>query len=65
MERPAAIGVLAIEEADAWFEYLEATRGQPTARYEEVEPWAWTRLGARLKTIHARRQVLLEQDDAA
>ena len=28
-----------IEEADAWFEYLEATRGQTALRYREVEPW--------------------------
>ena len=30
-----------IEEADAWFEYLEATRGQTAVRYAEIEPWAW------------------------
>ena len=36
--------LLLIEEADAWFEYLEATRGQTAARYREVEPWAWARL---------------------
>ncbi len=34
-----------IEEADAWFEYLEATRAQSAIRYKEVEPWAWARLG--------------------
>ena len=33
--------LLMIEEADAWFEYLEATRGQGERRYGEVEPWAW------------------------
>ena len=27
-----------IEEADAWFEYLEATRAQSKSRYAEVEP---------------------------
>ncbi len=31
--------LLQIEEADAWFEYLEATRGQMHTRYGEVEPW--------------------------
>ena len=36
--------LLQIEEADAWFEYLEATRGQTENRYGEVEPWAWARL---------------------
>ena len=39
--------LLLIEEADAWFEYLEATRGQTALRYKEVEPWAWARLSAR------------------
>ncbi len=32
--------LLLIEEADAWFEYLEATRAQSALRYKEVEPWA-------------------------
>ena len=27
--------LLLIEEADAWFEYLEATRGQSALRYAE------------------------------
>ena len=35
--------LLQIEEADAWFEYLEATRGQTAARYDEVELWAGRR----------------------
>jgi hypothetical protein len=47
--------LLLIEEADAWFEYLEATRGQIETRYREVEPWAWSRLTQRLRTIRARR----------
>ena len=46
---------LAIEEADAWFEYLEATRGQTAVRYGEIEPWAWSRLNQRLRAIKARR----------
>ena len=33
--------LLMIEEADAWFEYLEVTRSQSENRYHEVEPWAW------------------------
>jgi hypothetical protein len=47
--------LLLIEEADAWFEYLEATRGQTQARYQELEPWAWSRLTQRLRAIRARR----------
>ena len=47
--------LLLIEEADAWFEYLEATRGQTEVRYAEVEPWAWARLTQRLRAIRARR----------
>jgi hypothetical protein len=47
--------LLQIEEADAWFEYLEATRGQNEARYAELEPWAWARLGQRLRAVRARR----------
>ena len=47
--------LLLIEEADAWFEYLEATRGQSETRYRELEPWAWARLNQRLRAITARR----------
>jgi hypothetical protein len=47
--------LLLIEEADAWFEYLESTRGQTETRYAEVEPWAWARLAQRLRAIRARR----------
>ena len=36
-----ATELLLIEEADAWFEYLEATRGQYAMRYVEVEPWVY------------------------
>ena len=50
--------LLLIEEADAWFEYLAATRGQTAARYKEVEPWAWARLGQRLRAIRTRRAKL-------
>ena len=50
---------LAIEEADAWFEYLEATRSHvPTGRYDEVEPWAWARLSQRLRSVDRRRSRL-------
>jgi hypothetical protein len=50
-----ALELLLIEEADAWFEYLESTRGQTETRYGEVEPWAWARLAQRLRAIRARR----------
>jgi hypothetical protein len=50
--------LLQIEEADAWFEYLEATREQSRMRYQEIEPWAWSRLMQRLRAIRARRERL-------
>jgi hypothetical protein len=50
--------LLMIEEADAWFEYLEATRGQSALRYTEIEPWAWARLRQRLRAIRTRRTKL-------
>ena len=50
--------LLLIEDADAWFEYLEATRGQSLIRYREIEPWAWARLTQRLRAIRARRAKL-------
>ena len=50
--------LLLIEEADAWFEYLEATRNQSPSRYKEVEPWAWARLNQRLRGVKARRAKL-------
>jgi len=52
---PHAEELLQIEEADAWFEYLEATRNQSSQRYKEVEPWAWARLNQRLRVVRARR----------
>ncbi len=50
--------LLQIEEADAWFEYLEATRNQSERRYGELEPWAWARLNQRLRAIRTRRMKL-------
>ena len=38
MVKREAEELLLIEEADAWFEYLEATRAQSAIRYKEVEP---------------------------
>ena len=50
---------LLIEEADAWFEYLEAVRTHATSgRYDEVEPWAWVRLSQRLERVAAERSRL-------
>jgi len=60
-----AYELLLIEEADAWFEYLEATRGQSAVRYKEVEPWAWARLSQRLRAIRTRRAKQKPAADAA
>ena len=57
--------LLLIEEADAWFEYLEATRGQSAVRYAEVEPWAWSRLSQLLRANHTRRAKLQPAVEAA
>ena len=53
--------LLQIEEADAWFEYLEATRAQSETRYAKVEPWAWALLYQRLRAVRARRAGLLPE----
>ena len=50
--------LLLIDEADAWFEYLEATQGQTALRYKELEPWAWARLSQRLRAIRTKKQKL-------
>jgi hypothetical protein len=57
-EKRQAEELLMIEEADAWFEDLEATRAQTEVRYRELEPWAWARLSQRLRAIRARRAKL-------
>jgi hypothetical protein len=56
--KPHAEELLLIEEADAWFEYLEATRGQSELRYREIEAWAWARLRQRLRAVRTRRAKL-------
>jgi hypothetical protein len=58
--RTEAEELLEIEEADAWFEYLESVRNLASheQRYGEVEPWAWARLAVRLRTIRTRRSKL-------
>jgi hypothetical protein len=50
--------LLMIEEADAWFEYLEAIREKGEVRYAELEPWAWARLTQRLRLVRKRRAKL-------
>lgn len=53
--------LLATETADAWFEYGEAcriARIETADRYEQIEPWAWNRLQARLTAVAARRGAL-------
>ena len=57
--------LLLIEEAEAWFEYLDATRGETPADYLELEPWAWARLSHRLRAIRARRAHLGRAAEAA
>jgi hypothetical protein len=47
--------LLLIEEADAWFEYADATRTETGSRYAEIEPWAWARLQQRLRIVRTRR----------
>ena len=63
--RPEAEELLLIEEADAWFEYLEATRAQSAYRYREVEPWAWARLSQRLRAVRTKRAKLRPAAEAA
>jgi hypothetical protein len=57
-DKELAKELLQIEEADAWFEYLEATKSQGETRYAELEPWAWARLHQRLRAVRARRERL-------
>jgi len=51
--------LLEIEEADAWHEYLWATREAPASCYANVERWAWSRLCGRLRSIKAKRAALV------
>ena len=56
--------LLLIEEADAWFEYADATKDQTATRYAEIEPWAWARLQQRLRIVRARRARLAPAEAA-
>jgi hypothetical protein len=44
-----------IAEAEAWGDYLNETQGLESMRYEEVESWAWARLGRRLLELERER----------
>jgi hypothetical protein len=57
--------LLLIEEADAWFEYADATKDQRGSRYAELEPWAWARLQQRLRIVRSRRSRLAPATEAA
>jgi hypothetical protein len=60
-----ALERLAVEEADAWFEYLATTRSQEEQRYREIETWAWARLSERLHSIRSQRNRLRRRSAAA
>ena len=57
--------LLLIEEADAWFEYADATKAEAGSRYAEIEPWAWARLQQRLRLVRTRRARLATASEAA
>ncbi len=57
-DRQLQIELSEIEEADAWFEYLEDTKNLRGNEYEEKETWAWARLKKRLREVSVRRQRL-------
>jgi hypothetical protein len=57
--------LLLIEEADAWFEYADTTKVERGSRYAEIEPWAWSRLQQRLRTLRTRRGRLEPLSEAA
>jgi hypothetical protein len=57
--------LLQIEEADAWFEYADATSAETGTRYAEIEPWAWARLQQRLRSVAARRARLAQLAEVA
>jgi hypothetical protein len=57
--------LLLIEEADAWFEYADATKSETGSRYAEIEPWAWARLQQRLRQVRTRRARLATATEAA
>ena len=50
--------LLAGDVRDAWWQYLSVTQFQVEPRYSTVEPWAWNRLQAKLRTIETRRKAL-------
>lgn len=63
--RELAEELCSIEEADAWFEYLEETRGIQESRYSETESWAWAKLQRHLKAVKERRDARTQQKAAS
>lgn len=53
--------LLAVDIRAAWWDYLSVTQGQLAPRYGELEPWAWNRLQAKLRSIEARRRTLTKE----
>jgi len=42
-------------EAEAWADYLAEVKTANEVRYEEIEAWAWARLGRRLLQLERER----------
>ena len=57
--------LLMMEEADAWFEYLDATRAQSALADDPLLPGAWAGLAQRLQAIRTRRAKLRPAAEAA
>ena len=60
-----AMELLLIEEADAWFEYLEATRAQSTPPVRRGRALGLGASSQRLRAIRARRGKLRPAVEAA
>jgi hypothetical protein len=50
--------LLEVEEAEAWLEYLIATREASAENYGDVEFWAWARLRRRLRLAKEKQAEL-------
>ena len=62
---PEAYELLMMEEADAWFEYADATRAVVASRYTEIEARASARRQQRLGSLALRRARLPPATEAA
>ncbi len=49
-----AVEILEFKKANAWFDYLESTRGLTGQRYTEAESWAGAKLDMEIKSINQR-----------